>query len=327
MKKNIFNNKLNTEDFIINKYFSKLNFGRFETFNYKNDAAFLKCKKNHKIITTNDTIVEGIDFYKNNEPQSIAQKIITTNLSDLSAMGATPYSYMLSLCLSRNIDLNWLKKFSYHLFKLQKKYNFFLLGGDLSKSKQLVLSGTFYGYAKSNYIISQNKLNINDDIWVTGNLGESYFGYKINKYNKFNLNKKIHNYFIKKYLFPEPCMLGYKISKYCSSAIDISDGFFGDLNKMLNNQFGAVINTKHLPISASLIKLLNKKIINLNEVLNWGDDYELIFTAKKSQESLLKRIAKKNNTKITKVGYITKKQGICDNFFKDIDFCKFDHFA
>ena len=36
MKKNIFNNKLNTEDFIINKYFSKLNFGRFETFNYKN---------------------------------------------------------------------------------------------------------------------------------------------------------------------------------------------------------------------------------------------------------------------------------------------------
>ena len=120
-------------------------------------------------------------FFKNDSAQSIANKIVTSNLSDLSAMGAKPYCYTLNLCLPNYITIYWLKNFSYYLFILQKKYNFFLLGGDLSKSKQLMISSTFFGSAKYKNIIYRNKFSINDDIWITGNLGESYAGLKILK--------------------------------------------------------------------------------------------------------------------------------------------------
>ena len=63
----------------------------------------------------------------------------------------------------------------------EKKYNCFLLGGDLSKSKQLMISSTFFGRAEYKNIILRDHANINDDIWVTGNLGESYAGLKILK--------------------------------------------------------------------------------------------------------------------------------------------------
>ena len=328
MKKNIFKKNNLTEKFVINKYFSKLNFNRAETFSFKNDAAFLKHKSNHKIIATNDSICENIDFFKNDDTKSIAQKIITINLSDLSAMGAKPYAYMLSLCLNNSTDLNWLNVFSNHLYKLQKKYDFFLLGGDLSKSSSLAISSTFYGYARTDYIIPQNKLKINDDIWITGNLGESHVGYNIKKHKKNYLNKQINNYFINKYFFPKPCMLGYHIAKYCSSAIDISDGFFGDLNKMLDNKFGAIINIQSIPMSYNLKRILNNNLINLDRVLNWGDDYELIFTFNNKFENKIRRISNRKKVKITKIGRVINKLGIYSDSLKLINSYKYyDHFA
>ena len=73
-------NKNISEEYIINKYLKKLNFNRAETFNFNNDAAFLKSYKNKKIIVTNDTILESVDFFKEAPPESIANKIITCNL-------------------------------------------------------------------------------------------------------------------------------------------------------------------------------------------------------------------------------------------------------
>ena len=40
---------------------------------------------------------------------------------------------------------------------MQKKYNFFLLGGDLSSSKNIVVTSTFFGKSKFDNIIPQSK--------------------------------------------------------------------------------------------------------------------------------------------------------------------------
>ena len=94
-------NNLFSKNIIINKYLSKLNQNKLGTFNFKNDASFLKLSKNKKLIITNDTILENIDFFQNDPPESIANKITTCNLSDISAMGAYPYAYTLSLSLPK----------------------------------------------------------------------------------------------------------------------------------------------------------------------------------------------------------------------------------
>ena len=326
MKKKLFYNNL-SESIILNQYLKKLNYKKDGTYNFENDASYIKLKKLKKLVVTTDSISENIDFFKNDDPRSIAHKIIKINLSDLSAMGATAFTYTLNLFIPNYIDKIWLKIFTKELNRLQKKYNIYLLGGDISKSKQLSLTATFFGYSKNNLIVEQNKININDDIWVTGNIGDSFIGLEILK-NKLILNdKKLKKYFTNKYYYPKPCLIGSQISMIIKSMKDISDGLFGDLNKMLFNKYGAKLNLSKIPLSNNL-KIITKKFnINLNKIINSGDDYQLIIISNKKNSSKLLKIAKKNKIKISKIGVITKKLGLIDDSDETIDIpSEFDHF-
>ena len=327
MKKNT--SEKMSENFIIYKLLKKLHFNKLGSFKFQNDAAYLNTSKNYKTIVTTDTIIENIDFFPNDPPESVAQKLVCANLSDLSAMGSLPKAYTLNLSITSNININWLKKFTNRLLLLQKKYNIYLLGGDISKSKELNLTATFFGEAKLKYILSQNKCFVGDDIWVTGDLGNSYLGYKILNNAKLKINKNHFNFFKKKYLYPEPCMFGQIASKYINSAIDISDGFYGDLNKILNNKVGAQINIKNIPINKTCknIILKNKSAINISNILNWGDDYQLLFTTNIKLKNIIIYLAKKNNVKLSNVGTIIKKRGIFDDSMNLIQNIRsFDHF-
>ena len=168
-----------SEHLVINKYLSILNFNKKGTYNFKNDAAYIQLHKTKKLVVTSDSISENLDFFKGDDPKSIANKITTVNISDLSAMGANPYCYVLNIFIPKYIDTEWFKIFTNELFKIQKKYNFYLIGGDLSKSNNLSISSTFFGFNNLNRIVKQNYLNLNDDIWITGNLGDSYIGLQI----------------------------------------------------------------------------------------------------------------------------------------------------
>ena len=183
-----------TEKIIINKYLKKLNLNNKGTFNFENDAAYIKIKKKFKkLVITTDSICENIDFFKFDDPKSIANKIVTINLSDLSAMGVDPYAYSLSLFLPNYINKNWLKIFTNELLFFQKKYNFYLLGGDFQNQISFLYLRLFLVSQKKNKIISQNKINQNNDIWITGNLGDSYIGYKffVRKLRLMKKNQKI----------------------------------------------------------------------------------------------------------------------------------------
>ena len=304
-----------SEKQIIYKHLNKLNFNKEETFNFQNDGAFLKQKNNHDIVVTNDGINESIDFFKNDSPKSIAQKIVTYNLSDLSSMGSIPYCYTLSLSLNSQIDNIWIKEFTKKLNILQKKYNFFLLGGDIGYSNQLNISANFFGYVKTKLLIKRNSSKVGDSIWVTGNIGQSHIGLLANK-KKIILSNKLKDYFIKQYLFPKPCMIGSKIINYTNSCIDISDGFLGDLSKLLGNKFGANIFNSKIPLSFNAKKLIKKKTINIQNLLSGGDDYELIFTSSPKNDINIFNISKKNRIKVSKIGRIINNKGIYFNSTK-----------
>ncbi|MDC0498923.1 thiamine-phosphate kinase, partial [Alphaproteobacteria bacterium] len=313
-----------------NSLLKKLNFNKQGTFNFKNDAAYLSTTKNYKTIVTTDTITENIDFFYNDPPDSIAQKLVCVNLSDLSAMGSAPVAYTLNLSLTSKININWLKKFTNRLFKLQKHYNFYLLGGDISKSSELSIAANFFGKAKPKDILSQNRCLEGDDIWITGNLGNSYLGYKIFTNSRFKINSKDEEFYKNSYLYPAPCMFGFIASKYISAATDISDGFYGDLNKILNNKVGASLINKNFLISNNLKNIIskNKSKISIEDILFWGDDYQLVFTANKKFKNNINNLGKKNNIKLTNIGTIIKSKGIYDdskNLIKNLS--SYDHFS
>ena len=319
-----------SEKVIINTLLKKLNFNKKGTFNFENDAAYLSISTNYKTIVTTDSITENIDFFYDDPPESIAQKLVCVNLSDLSAMGSVPVAYTLNLSLNSKININWLKRFTNRLLKLQKKYNFYLLGGDISKSYELSLSANFFGKAKLKNILSQQKCSVGDDIWITGNLGNSYLGYRILTNSKLKVSNKDKEFFKNSYLYPEPCMFGSIASKFISAATDISDGFYGDLNKILNNKVGASLIKKDFLISNNLrnIILTNQSKISIKDILSWGDDYQLVFTANKKFKNKIYNLGKKNHIKLTNIGNVIKDMGIYDdsmNLIKNPS--SYDHFS
>jgi thiamine-monophosphate kinase len=318
-----------SEKVIINSLLKKLNFNKKGTFNFENDAAYLSTAKNYKTIVTTDSITENIDFFYNDPPESIAQKLVCVNLSDLSAMGSVPVAYTLNLSLNSKININWLKRFTNRLFKLQKKYNFYLLGGDISKSSELTLSANFFGKAKFKDILSQNKCSVGDDIWITGNLGNSYLGYRIFTNSKIKVNNKDKQFYKNSYLYPNLACLASIASKFINAATDISDGFYGDLNKILNNKVGARIFNKDYLISNNLRKIIltNKSKISFEDILTWGDDYQLLFTSNKKFKNQINYLGKKNNIRLTNIGKIIKNKGMYDDSMNAIkNQGSFDHF-
>ena len=106
-------------------------------------------------------------------------------------------------------------------------------------------------------------------------------------------------------------MIGNKLNFIANSAIDISDGFYGDLDKLLlNKNFGANIDIKSIPILYKLKKLIGKNKIKINKLLSAGDDYEILFTSNPNKRNVINSLSKKNKIKITKVGTIINKKGI-----------------
>ncbi|MCX7124733.1 MAG: AIR synthase-related protein [Gammaproteobacteria bacterium] len=88
-----------------------------------------------------------------------------------------------------------------------------------------------------------------------------------------------------------------------SSAIDISDGLYGDLKHILNaSQVGAKIFIDQIPVSPILKK--ESDDYRRATALHSGDSYELCFTAPKN--SLLPKLP----CKITCIGEITEKRQI-----------------
>ena len=297
---------------LISKYFSKLALKNKASLNLNDDVFFDKKKG---LVISTDTYNEGIHFPNFKNPSLVIKKVIRSSISDLVCKGVKPKFYFISASGSTNhFSKKNLIKISKSLLEEQNKYNIQLCGGDTTYTKRLNFSITVLGYSKK--IIFRNKTLLKDDIYVTGNLGDSYIGLQILK-NKLKVNKKNYEYFVNKYYKPDIQIdLTEKLLKFCNSSIDISDGLISDLEKLINRQkINYQINVKNIPISKPLELLIKKKRFTKINTISNGDDYQVLFTANKKNFRIIKMISTKLGVKITKIGEIlpsNKKSSIID---------------
>ena len=187
----------------------------------------------------------------------------------------------------------------------QKKYGVKLSGGDTTKSNKTIFTIMSLGYSKR--IVQRNKCKNGDDIYVTGNMGDSYLGLQILK-RKVLLNKKEHKYFVNKYYLPDlPIKISSNLLNFANSSIDISDGLFGDLTKLINkSELFYKVDLNKVPISINLRKYLTKSKKKKINFISKGDDYQIIFTSPKSKRNYIQKFFKKMNQKVTLIGNLTK---------------------
>jgi len=286
---------------IIKDYFSKLSYQNQASLKLNDDVFF---EKNKKMAISTDTYVEGIHFLNFNRPELVIKKIIRSSISDLICKGVKPKYYFISVAGHKFVFSKAnLKKISRSLSQEQKKYKILLCGGDTVFSKKLTLTITSIGFSKK--IVLRNQAKLFDDIYTTGNLGDSYMGLQILK-KKIRLNKNLEKYFIKKYYLPEIQLnLSKKLINFANTAMDISDGLVTDLEKLINNQkFSYKLYLDDIPISSNLNKVLVSRNFLKKDFISNGDDYQILFTSNSNKNKMILRIAKSLGIKITKIGKI-----------------------
>ena len=286
---------------LIRKYFSKLSKINKHSLDLNDDVFFDKKKS---LVISIDTYNEGVHFFDFKYPELVIKKILRSSISDLICKGVLPKYYFISGSGNKKTFTHKnLSKISNSLKQEHNKYGIFLCGGDTTFSNKLSFSITSVGYSKN--IIYRNKAKFNDDIYVTGNLGDSFIGLKILQ-KKIKMNRKLQNYFVKNYFKPEiQIKLTKELIKFANSSIDLSDGLIDDLAKMINKQkLSYQLWEEKIPLSKHLLNYLKKNNLKKSNFISNGDDYQILFTAGSDKSRIIQNTSKKLGIKITKIGKI-----------------------
>ena len=286
---------------IIKKYFSNLVKSNKSSLDLNDDVFFDKKKS---LVISIDTYNEGVHFFDFKYPELVIKKILRSSISDLICKGVLPKYYFISGSGNKKTFTHKnLSKISNSLKQEQNKYGIFLCGGDTTFSNKLSFSITSVGYSKK--IIYRNKAKFNDDIYVTGNLGDSFIGLKILQ-KKIKMSRKLQNYFVKNYFKPEiQIKLTKELIKFANSSIDLSDGLIDDLAKMINKQkLSYQLWEEKIPLSKHLRNYLEKNNLKKSNFISNGDDYQILFTAGSDKSRIIQSTSKKLGIKITKIGKI-----------------------
>ena len=294
-----------SEFFLIKHYFEKISTPRSDVLlGVGDDCAIVQADINQQIAISVDTLVEGIHFLPNAEPESLGHKSLAVSLSDLAAMGAKPAWFTLALTLPE-VKEPWLAAFAKGLATLAKQHQIALIGGDTTRGP-LSITIQVNGFVKTEQALRRDGACPGDDIYVSGTLGDAGAGLKL-KQNQLNAQqgKQQQEAFLQQRLDkPTPKIeLGRALRCIANSAIDISDGLAADLSHILEkSQVGADIELEELPISSALTDTVGKEQAE-QLALYAGDDYELCFTVPTEKQDELKKI--KGN--YTKIGTITNE--------------------
>ena len=272
---------ISSEFSIIKKYLSGIGASYLNT-NGINLAGGDDCAviaANSKLLISTDTSVAGVHFLKSMPAESIAYRSVAIALSDIAAMGGNPVAFNLSLVMPK-FNPDWMKAFRKGLQKISKEFKLPLIGGDLVKGP-LQISVTVLGKPEKKILLRSNA-QPEDILCLSGALGSGYIGLKEYKQSG-ELNNKT-----KPYLFPSAQIdYGRIIASIASSAIDISDGIIQDLSHLVSSSgVGCHLDLEQVPVA-------DKKYST--QCLEFGDDYQLLFTVPPKKLSALQ--AKLNSYK------------------------------
>ncbi len=281
------------------------------------DCAVLPKDAETDQVITADLLVEDIDFrLRWTTPEFLGHKALAVSLSDIAAMGAKPVWAMLSIGIpEKHWKLGFVDKFYEGWFKLARKHNVELIGGDVSKTPdKIVVDSIIGGEVKKGNAILRSGANVGDLIFVSGSLGGAraalnYLESGI-KPTSVNVNSSRYKLFLRQLKPDAQTRLGWLLGdqQLATSMIDISDGLSGDLFHICeSSQKGARIYEYKIPIDKNIVQSSSENLDILDFALNGGEDFELLFTSNPSNsEKILEEISVAEKVEITCIGEITE---------------------
>ena len=243
------------------------------------DAAVWKASECIQVATT-DTMVEGIHFSKETTSlRDVGWKAISSNLSDVAAMGGNPLYVLINLGLSPETPVNDFDELYAGFLDACIEYNLHIIGGNLVSSPTTFIAIQITGESTHEPMLRSNAKPL-DQIGIIGWLGSSKGGFELISNPAVITSTEARQQLLNAHLHPIPRLKegNLLIDNGVSAAMDISDGFLTDLHKFCEaSSVSAKIDSYKLPIEQALINVFPDNYMDF--ALNGGEDYALIFSA------------------------------------------------
>lgn len=262
------------------------------------DAALLRVPSGQMLVATLDTLVSGVHFLPNVDPEALGHKAMAVNLSDLAAMGAEPAWASLALTLPA-ADPDWLRAFSRGLCGLARRFGVQLVGGDTTRGP-LSVSLQLQGFVPPEAALRRSGAHLGDGVYVTATLGDAGLalrGLLRGEAPEPGLRGRLER--------PEPRIaVGLGLRGVASAAIDISDGLAADLGHLLGaSGVGAEVTLRALPLSPPVAAYL-EQTGDWDLVVGSGDDYELCFTVPTERVAAVEALSRSLGVAMTRIGRV-----------------------
>ena len=234
------------------------------------DAAIFNPPAGRELLLTSDQVIEGTHFLPALHPaQALGHKCLARGLSDIAAMGGEPHCFLLSLCVPPWVSPGWRGRFFKGLFRLSRKVDIPLAGGDIARGEHFGVDVTVVGSVQRGKALLRSRAKPGDTLYVSGRLGGSALGFE-----RMRASAGTSGAAARRHLYPEPRLaLGRFLAGELGvrAAMDLSDGLSTDLSRFLRaSHVGATIHASQIP---------RFRGASLDQAIHGGEDYELLFAA------------------------------------------------
>ena len=212
-------------------------------------AVLLGDDDNYQLVTT-DILIEDVHFTHGKMSWlDIGHKAVQVNLSDIAAMGGTPTHLFISLGLPNDFKEKDLK----NLYEGFSEPGILIYGGDLSNSENLVINICVLGQVPKEFVMLRSEAELGDLVAVTGKLGANVLAdYQLVPKARLEEGREL------------------ALSGMVTAMTDISDGLARSINDICTESKVSIqIDDSKIPLAEGA---------TIEDALNGGEDYELLFT-------------------------------------------------
>ena len=230
-----------------------------------------------------DCVVEDVHFEKMEKPARVGWKALCRAVSDIAAMGGLPNHALITIAVSRDVKMAWLRGIYAGLRAAARRFGVSIVGGETSRSPgPAFISIALTGEVERARCVTRGGGKAGDLLYVTGKLGGSLAGK--------------HRDFIPRLAEARWLAENFRIR----AMMDISDGLAADLPRLARaSGCGFVISEEKIPRARGC---------TVAQALGDGEDFELLFAVRPADAARLEAEwrVKFPRLPLTQVGVLTR---------------------